>query len=83
VGIGFFLFQLSFNIVMALPQVDIISKTGLQVTYFVIVLLVMGVSTVFLLIFGVKLRNQLKLYKDIDLKRKKVIRKVSTIVYIV
>jgi len=76
IAIGFAVFELIVDILTSIPQTSQQATVGIQIAYFIIVLLLLFSTTISLLVFGSKLRRQLKVFKDIDNKRKKVIKKV-------
>ncbi len=77
IAIGFAIWELIVDILTSIPQTSPVARVGIQIVYFIIVLLLLFSTTISLLVFGAKLRRQLKVFKDIDNRRKKVIKKVS------
>eukprot|EP00029_Vermamoeba_vermiformis_P004950 TRINITY_DN1584_c0_g1_i2.p1 TRINITY_DN1584_c0_g1~~TRINITY_DN1584_c0_g1_i2.p1 ORF type:complete len:372 (-),score=31.70 TRINITY_DN1584_c0_g1_i2:64-1152(-) len=78
IAIGFAIWELIVDILTSIPQTSPETRAGIQIVYFIIVLLLLFSTTISLLVFGAKLRRQLKIFKDIDNKRKKVIKKINS-----
>jgi hypothetical protein len=78
IAIGFAIWELIVDILTAIPETSAVARVGIQIVYFVVVLVLLFSTTISLLVFGAKLRRQLKVFKDIDNKRKKVIKKINS-----
>jgi UDP-N-acetylmuramyl pentapeptide phosphotransferase/UDP-N-acetylglucosamine-1-phosphate transferase len=72
-----FAVQITHDIITSLPQLPAESRQGFQGFYFCYMFVVGTTTSVGLLVAGYRVQKQLKLFKDVDRSRKRLLKRVS------